>query len=105
MPSSYDQGDTVRMSSTFTDTGGTKTDPTQTKFVYTTPDGTDTVVTRSGTATGSTGNIMRSTDGVYFKDSVIGSSSGAYWYRYSSTGNITAMDEATFRVRHKYSTT
>ena len=105
MANAYDQGDIVRMSSTFTTTGGVKADPTTVTFVYTTPDGTDSVVTRSGTSTGSTGNIFRSTDGVYFTDAVIGSSSGPYWYRYSSTGVITAMDEATFRVRHKYSAT
>ena len=105
MPSYYDVGDMVRMSSTFTDTGGVKADPTTVTFVYTTPDGTDLVNTRTSTSTGLVDSIHRLSTGVYFRDAVIGSSSGAYWYRYSSTGTVTAMDEATFRVRHKYSTT
>ena len=105
MSNYYDQGDNVRMSSTFTDTGATKADPSTVDFVFTTPDGTDTVNTRTSTSTGLVDSIHRVSTGVYFRDAVIGSSSGAYWYRYSSTGNITAMDEATFRVRHKYTTT
>jgi len=105
MSNYYDQGDIVRMSSTFTDTGGIKADPTTVDFVFTTPDGSDTVNTRTSTATGAVDTINRLSTGVYFRDLVIGSSSGAYHYRYSSTGNITAMDEATFRVRHKYTTT
>ena len=105
MSNYYDQGDVVRSSATFTSTGAVKTDPSLVTWVFTTPDGTDLVHTRSGTDSTSTGLISRTTDGVYFRDVVIGTSSGAYWYRYSSTGNITAMDEATFRVRHKYSST
>ena len=105
MSNAYDSGDVVRMSSTFTDTGGVKADPTTVTFVYTTPDGTDTVNTRTSTSTGAVDSINRLSTGVYFLDAVIGSSSGPYWYRYSSTGVITAMDEATFRVRHKYSAT
>ena len=104
MPANYDIGDTVRTSSTFTDTGGTKTDPTLVKFVYTTPDGTDTVFTRSGTGSTSTGSIVRTTDGVYYRD-LVTTASGPYWYRYSSTGNITTASESNFRVRKRHTTT
>ncbi len=105
MPNYYDIGDIVRTSSTFTDTGGVKTDPTQVKWVLTTPDGTDTVLTRSGTDSTSTGLIVRSTDGVYFPDVTIGSSTGPHHYRYSSTGNITAAAEANFIARRRYTDT
>ncbi len=104
MANYYDVGDIVRASSTFTSTGGTKTDPTTVGFVYTTPDGTDNVFTRTGATTGTVDSVVRSTAGVYYSD-ITTTASGPYWYRYSSTGNITAMDEAVFRVRHKYTTT
>ncbi len=105
MSNYYDQGDITRISSTFTDTGGSKADPGGVTFVFTTPDGIDTVNTRTATSTGLSDSIYRVSTGVYYRDITIGSSSGRYIYRFSSTGNITAMDEGFFRVRKKYSTT
>lgn len=104
MPNYYDIGDIIRVSSTFTDTGGSKADPGGVTFVFTAPDGTDTVAgPRTGTSTASLG-IGRSTVGIYSYD-IAPSSSGPHWYRFSSTGNITAMAEANFRVRRRATTT
>ncbi len=105
MANAYDIGDVVRCSSTFTDTGGNKADPTTVHFVHTTPDQTDTVNTRTSTSTGLVDTIYKVATGVYYRDITIGSSSGAYWYRFSSTGLITAADEAVFRVRRQYTST
>ena len=99
MPNYYDIGDVVRTSSTFTDTGGLRADPTTVHWVITTPDGADTVASRSDTEP-LTNTISRTTDGVYFGD-VLATGSGTYWYRYNSTGNITSAAEANFRVRNR----
>lgn len=104
MPSYYDIGDVVRVSSTFTDTGGNKADPTSVSFVYTTPDGTDTVNSRTATSTGLSDSIYRVSTGVYYRD-ITTTSSGPYWYRFSSTGSVTTMAEWSFRVRKKRTTT
>jgi hypothetical protein len=104
MSNYYDIGDIIRCSSTFTDTGAVKQDPTTVKFVYTTPAGVDTVFSRTGATTGTVDSVTRASSGTFYSD-VAATASGAYWYRFSSTGNITAMDEATFRVRHRYTST
>ncbi len=105
MPAYYDIGDIVRVSSTFTDTGGTKADPTTVNLVKTTPDGADTVFTRTGATTGTVDSITRGTTaGTYFSD-ITTTSSGPYWYRYSSTGVVTSLAEANFIVRRLYTTT
>ncbi len=105
MPNYYDVGDVVRTSSTFTDTGGVKADPTTVHYVLTTPDGTDIENTRTSTDTGPIDTINRVSTGVYFRDITIGTSSGPYWYRFSSTGVITSAAEANFRVRRQYTAT
>ena len=99
MPNQYDIGDIVRTSSTFTDTGGVKADPGTVHWVYTTPDGTDVLASRSGTSTASNG-IHRTTDGVYYGD-ITTTASGPYHYRFNSTGNITTAAEWVFRVRKR----
>ena len=104
MPNYYDIGDVIRVSSTFTDTGGLKADPGGVKVVFTDPDGTDTVVgPRTGTST-LNASINRSTVGVYFYD-ITPTSSGPHWYRFSSTGNITSAAEANFHIRRRHTTT
>ena len=104
MPSYYDIGDIVRISGVFTDTGGTRKDPTQTKFVYTNPAGVDVVRTRSGTATGTSNGITLISSGNYIS-LVTCTASGPYHYRFSSTGVVTTADEGVFRVRKRYTTT
>ena len=104
MPNYYDVGDIVRTSSTFTDTGGVRADPTTVNYVLTTPDGTDIENTRTSTEA-LVDTISRTTIGVYFRDVTVGTSSGPYWYRFSSTGAITTSAEANFRIRRRYTTT
>jgi hypothetical protein len=98
MPANYDIGDVVRCSSTFTDTGGVKQDPTTVDFVYTTPAGVDTVNTRTGATPGEVDSITRASSGTFFRD-VTCTATGPYWYRFSSTGTITTSAEWNFRVR------
>ena len=104
MPNYYDIGDIIRTSSTFTDTGGTNDDPSTVHFVYTTPDGTDNVFSRTGATTGTSDTVVRASSGVYTRD-ILATASGTYWYRYNSTGNITAAAEANFVIRRRYSDT
>lgn len=104
MPSNYDIGDIVRVSSTFRDTGALRADPTSVKFVYTTPDGADTVATRTATATGDSNGITKVSTGVYYSD-ITATASGPYWYRFSSTGSITTAAEWNFRVRRRFTAT
>ncbi len=103
MPNYYDIGDIVRTSSTFTDTGGVKADPTAVHWVYTTPDGTDVLASRTGTSTAQNG-ITRTTVGNYYGD-ITTTASGPYHYRFSSTGSITTSAEWVFRVRRRYTST
>ena len=100
MPNYYDIGDIVRTSSTFSDTGGTNTDPSTVHYVVTTPAGVDSVHTRAGADVGTVDTVVRVSSGVYFRD-VTATASGTYWYRYNSTGNITSAAEANFRVRNR----
>ena len=104
MPSWYDIGDIVRISSTFTSTAGQKADPTSVTFAYTTPDGTDTVTSRTATATGPSNDITKVSTGVYYSD-ITATASGPYWYRFSSTGTITTAAEWNFQVRRRFTST
>ncbi len=104
MPAYYDIGDIVRCSSTFTDTGAVKQDPSQVHFVYTTPAGVDSVHTRLGVTTGTVDTVVRASSGTYFRD-VTTTASGPYWYRFNSTGSITTLAEANFIVRRLYTST
>ena len=96
MATTYDVGDIVRISSTFTDTGGTRADPTTVYFAYENPAG----VSYSTTYTGVGDVIKASTPstGVYYYD-VSCTGQGQYEYRFTSTGLITASAEAYFSVR------
>ena len=98
MPNEYDVGDIVRCKSTFQSTAGINADPSSVDFVYTTPGGVDSVNQRSATTTGLSDTIYRVSTGVFYRD-VTATASGPYWYRFSSTGNITTSAEWNFRVR------
>ena len=102
MPSTYDIGDNVRQIGTFTDTGGTKGDPTTVKFGYTTPDSTALTTgnsfTRTSTSTGAVDSINKETTGVYFVD-ITTTGSGLYETRFTSTGSLEASGESWFSVR------
>lgn len=96
MASTYDLGDVVRITSTFTDTGGTRADPTTVYFAYETPDGTAYSTSYSGA-----GIIVQATTpstGVYYVD-LTTTGRGLYEYRFTSTGVVTASGEGWFSVR------
>lgn len=102
MATTYDVGDIVRCWSTFTDTGGTRADPTTVYFAYENPAG----VSYSTTYTGA-GNIVQATTpstGVYYFD-ITCTGQGLYEYRFTSTGLVTASAEAYFSVRRQRVTT
>ena len=105
MATTYDVGDIVRCWSTFTDTGGTRSDPTTVYFAYENSAG----VSYSTTYTGA-GDIVKATlptshsTGVYYYD-ITTTGQGLYEYRFTSTGLITASAESYFSVRRQRVTT
>lgn len=91
MANTYDIGDVVRLTATFTDTGGTAADPSSVKFYYEDPSGNFSTET-------STGNIVNSAVGTYYVDLTL-DESGVWEYRVSSTGTIQASEEGYFVAR------
>ena len=105
MPSTYDRGDLVRITGTFTDTGGVVGDPTTVHFLYDTPTSTaPTTATRTSTAAGDVGGIVKQSTGVYYYD-VPSTGSGLYEARFTSTGTLAASGESWFSVRPQRVTT
>lgn len=89
MGSTYDIGDTVRLTVTYTNTGGNPIDPTTITFHKLTPDGT--------TSSQTTG-ITNPSSGTHYLD-VVTTGKGLYEYRFSSTGTITQTAAGWFSVR------
>lgn len=105
MPSTFDIGDQVRVTGTFTDTGGTVGDPTTVHFLYDTPTSVAaTTATRTSTSTGSVGGITKLSTGVFFYD-VTATGQGKYETRFTSTGSLQASGESWFSVRAQRVTT
>lgn len=106
MGSTYDIGDVVRITGTFTDTGGTYGDPTTVNFLYDTPDtaGSPTTATRPGTSTGNVNGIVRASSGVFYYD-ILTTGEGLYEARFTSTGTLQTSGEAWFSVRPQRVTT
>ena len=99
MGSTYDIGDVIRITGTFTDTGGVAGDPTSVTFLYDTPTSTAPVVaSRASTSTGDVGGITRSSTGVYSYD-ITSTGRGLYEARFTSTGVLKASGETWFSVR------
>lgn len=92
MANSYDLGDVVRLTATFTDTGGTPADPTAVTFTYGDPAGSWTTET-------STGSVLNPSTGVYTLD-IYPDSAGVWSYKVNSTGTIQTAAESYIRVRH-----
>ena len=97
MASTYDIGDTIRVTGTFTDTGGAVADPTFTYVHVETPDGT---VTTYGTSTA----ITRVSTGSFRYD-FVSTGRGLYEYRWEGVGNVTGNEEGWFSVRRGRVTT
>lgn len=98
MPTYYDVGDIIRTAGAFTDTGGAAADPTLVTLDYQTPDGT------AASVAGTSGGLSNPSSGSFTYD-ITATASGAYWYRYSSTGSITTAQEGSFRVRKQHTST
>jgi hypothetical protein len=90
LATTYDIGDLVRVTATFTDTGGTVADPTATVLHVETPDGTVTSYTTS--------TITRVSTGLYRYD-ITTTGRGLYEYRFAGSGAVTAQQEGWFSVR------
>jgi len=105
MGSTYDIGDVIRVTGTFTDTGGTVGDPTTVNFLFDTPTSTaPTTATRTSTAAGDVGGITKASTGVYEYD-ITSTGRGLYEWRYTSTGSLAASGESWFSVRPRRVTT
>lgn len=85
----YDIGDIVRLSGTFTDTGGEPIDPTAVTVQYLDPDGNVTTQ----------GSLNHPSTGFYYVDITV-DSPGVWAYRIYSTGTGQSAEESWFRVRH-----
>ena len=105
MPSTYDIGDVIRVTGTFTDTGGTVGDPTTVNFLYDTPTSTaPSTATRTSTAAGVVGGIAKESTGVYYVD-MTATGRGLYETRFTSTGSLAASGESWFSIRPRRVTT
>lgn len=101
MASHYDIGDVVRLTATFLSTGSTAIDPTEVTFYIEKPGST---VAASTFVYSSSTEITRASAGVYYVD-VSCTGSGAYEYRFTSTGTAAASEEGFFYVRGRRVTT
>jgi hypothetical protein len=91
MANTYDIGDLVRVTGTFT-VSGTATDPT-TITLKVLPPGSAVL-----TYTYALSEVTKSATGVYYKDIPI-TSSGTWYYRWISTGTVVSAGEEYFHVR------
>ena len=88
----YDLGDVVRITGTWTDSGGTATDPGTVSFQYTDPNGTATTYTYPTDA-----EVVKSDTGIYYTD-ISADNEGVYIWRWISTGDGQAADSGQFWV-------
>lgn len=101
MGSTYDIGDVVRITGTFTDTGGLLGDPSSVHFLFDTPSSTGpNAFSRTSTELGNVGGIVRLSTGVYYYD-VASTGRGLYETRFTSTGTLAASGESWFSVRRQ----
>ena len=91
MPS-YDKGDLVRCSASFTDSDGTALDPTTVTGKYKTPAGVTTTYVYDTDA-----ELVKDSTGNYHFD-VNANAAGQWFYRFESTGTGQAAEEAAFTV-------
>jgi hypothetical protein len=89
---SYDVGDLVRVTATFTNAAGTVADPAAVTARYRSPSGTTTTLTYGVDA-----ELVKESTGVYHVD-ISASESGTWSYRFASTGSGQAANEESFFV-------
>jgi hypothetical protein len=92
MSNTYDYGDLVRVTGTFTTAAGVATDPTAVLCKVRNPAGTVTTLTY-----GTDAALVKSGTGVYYTD-VSASAAGIWHYRFYSTGTGQAANETYFQV-------
>ena len=93
MNTTYDIGDMVRLTGTFTQNAAV-VDPSTISVKLLAPDATSSTYTYSG------GTVVRDSMGVYHVD-VAPVLSGTYRYRWVSTGTGAAAEEEWFQVRSR----
>lgn len=91
----YDVGDTVRLTASYTDTGGSAVNPTSVKFVLRDPTGSE-----STRASGST-SVSNPATGSFHTDFFL-TLSGTYNWRSYSTGSLNTASEDVFVVRKQW---
>jgi len=94
MANTYDLGDGITFTATFT-VSGANTDPTTVLFKITTPDGVTTTYTYGVDA-----ELVKSATGIYYVDYVT-AQSGEHKYRFAGTG-VPAATENIFNVKQSY---
>lgn len=94
----YDIGDVVRITGSFTQSG-VALDPTTVKLDVKTPDGVVTTYVY-----GTDAALVRTAQGQYRLDFLV-AQSGAHWYRWLSTGTGAAGEQNWFGVRTLYART
>jgi hypothetical protein len=92
----YDKGDVLRVTGTWTNAAGAAVDPTVVKFSYTTPAGVTTTLTY-----GIDIAVVKSATGVYYVDLDL-DTEGTWKYRAYSTGTGKAADESTCIVTSEF---
>lgn len=90
---SYDLGDQVRLTASFTNSDGTAIDPTVITVKYAAPDGSVTDLTYDIDL-----NVIREADGAYYVD-FVPPAAGTWRYRWEASGAVTAAAEGAFQVR------
>jgi len=92
MASTYDKGDLLRLTGTFTNVSGTATDPTTVTLKIKAPG------TALATYTYALSQVTKSTTGVYYKDISL-ATVGIWHYRWEGTGAVESATEGWFEVR------
>lgn len=92
MAETYDKGDLLRATGTFTNAGGTATDPTTVTLKVKKPGVATATYTYAG------GTVTKSTTGVFYKDLSL-DTVGWWFYRWEGTGTVEAAVEGWFEVR------
>jgi hypothetical protein len=87
LPLTYDIGDGIRITATFTNLSGGLADPTTIVFKLKAPSGTVTTPT-----------VTHLSTGVYYVD-VIPNVKGSWLYRWEGTGAVAVAEEGKFLVR------
>ena len=92
----YDVGDEVRCTGTFTDADGTVHNPTAVFFSFSAPSATSATTYEYGTDV----EVSRASTGVYYVDVDV-DEEGKWRYRWYSTGTGQAADESYFHAREQ----